>query len=39
MNKNCCNCKHECDDVCTLFDELITTNGSCWMWNNDNKSD
>lgn len=40
MSKTCLNCCHcYSKEYCTLFDELIEENCSCWMWNDDNKSD
>ena len=33
MGRNCCNCRHNYhQEYCSLFDELIEENCSCWMW-------
>lgn len=38
MSKSCFNCKHCYNkSICTLFEELVEDNCSCFMWNGDNE--
>lgn len=33
----CFNCKHKWKMLCTLFDELVEDNCTCFMYSNDKK--